>query len=192
MIQGLAGAGYYSAGTAWNRKAYKLRLPRMGMVKEPRYLYEYVKKMDAFVSVPTAKQLSREVARRAWFLGGELIGMYDPMRFIRASAALRHLKKRFGPPNTTLITPERDGVWQEKPEWEYILFVDAQFWFSIYEADGRVRLGFRILAPDDFEYLKLSDFEAGDKLCDGFFRFVDSILKRRDLKPLPEKEEWED
>jgi len=152
------------------------------MAKEPRYLYEYVKIMDAFVCVPTPEQIRTEVSKGCWFLGGEFEREYDPSHVVRASTAIRRLKKRFGQPNTNLISPERDGVWKDKPKWGYLLLVDAEFWFSIYEADGKVRLGFRILANDDNEYLKRRDFDANETICEGFFQLVESILKRRNVK----------
>ncbi len=154
------------------------------MVKEPRYLHEYVEKLDFFICLPMAKELLKDMRRNRWFIGGEFEHEYDSSRLVCASAALKRLEKRFGPPNTTLIPAKRNGASQEKPRWEYIFLLNAKYWFSIYEAHGNTRLGFRILAPDDLQYVQRYDFYASDELCEGFIRFIDSMLKKRSVKAL--------
>jgi hypothetical protein len=151
-------------------------------LKKVRLKYVRETEWDKCLKFPAKNFSRREIDKRArgslWFTGGELGSEYGFRCRTDGEKALRRLKRSFGSPNSVFSTGARRFPKEHKKfSWEYLFWVYGEHWYSVYEVDGKVYIGYRFLVKDDVGSPGRKDFRATNRLNSRFCKFIRSIIE---------------
>jgi hypothetical protein len=146
---------------------------------------KWVKNAGFHLWVPTPSDVREQTRGGFWFTGDELGSEYRFRHRTDCKTALARLRRRFGQPNNTFSARVRRRIVLEhkRYKWEYVMLVDDEHWYSIYELDGKIFIGYRFLVESDVDFLRRKDFYAGDGLNKRFCAFIGSVIDAKKLIP---------
>ena len=134
--------------------------------------------LDISVRAPSVQELSQQVRQGKWFSGAE-VGQESGFSVqVDPGTALGRLVKHFGLPNSPHFqfwSPEFLAD-RENSTWEYLLLVNGQHYFAVYDRGMRVAVGYRLASPRGASLFTRRDFKADDETCAKLCRYVEAVV----------------
>lgn len=130
------------------------------------------------IRVPSTDDLRNLAHSGQWFSGAGLGHEFGFRCGVDIGTALVRLICHFGVPNSPQYAcwHRRFLEQREKTTWEFILVVNGDHLFAVYDYKGEVAVGYRLLAPRGAFQGSRRDFRADAETCERVCRYIEAVV----------------